>query len=113
MDLGRIYTLQQAMLEEELSMENIVEVQSAFDHLVASGVQLRDLAENATIGDQLDELQEHVTPVEEVIYKWVADNFGETEANDPSWSTFALAAEINKMQVILGADNGTIGHLVR
>lgn len=113
MDLGRIYTLQEMLRDEEISLGEISEIQEAFDALVASGVKLNDLPENATAGDMLDELQNNVTPVEVVIYNWVAQNFGESEANEPSWSTFALAAEINKMQVILGADNGTIGHLVQ
>ncbi|MGF2565649.1 hypothetical protein ACQUWZ_27785, partial [Ralstonia pseudosolanacearum] len=29
------------------------------------------------------------------IYKWVAENFGENEAEDPSWNIDALATELN------------------
>lgn len=32
------------------------------------------------------------------IYKWVADNFGENEAEDPSWSIEDLAHELAKHQ---------------
>ena len=32
--------------------------------------------------------------VEGYIYDWVKDNFGEQEANEPSWNIEALAAEI-------------------
>lgn len=31
-----------------------------------------------------------------IIYNWVADNFGESEAQDPSWDIKALAEEIGK-----------------
>ena len=31
-----------------------------------------------------------------IIYDWVAENFGESEAEDPSWSIEALAEELNK-----------------
>lgn len=33
-----------------------------------------------------------------IIYNWVADNFGESEAQDPSWDIKALAEEIGKHQ---------------
>ena len=31
-----------------------------------------------------------------IIYDWVAKNFGESEAEDPSWSIEALAEELDK-----------------
>lgn len=31
-----------------------------------------------------------------IIYNWVAKNFGESEAEEPSWSIEALADELNK-----------------
>lgn len=33
---------------------------------------------------------------EKIIYNWVKQNFGESEAKDPSWSIEALAEELNK-----------------
>lgn len=33
---------------------------------------------------------------EKWIYKWVADNYGASEADDPSWDIRALAEELNK-----------------
>lgn len=30
----------------------------------------------------------------DIIYKWVKDNFGQSEADDPSWSIDALAEEL-------------------
>ena len=35
---------------------------------------------------------------EKIIYNWVKQNFGESEADDPSWSIEALAEELNKHQ---------------
>ena len=31
-----------------------------------------------------------------IIYNWVADNFGTSEAEEPSWDIHALADELNK-----------------
>lgn len=31
-----------------------------------------------------------------IIYKWVADNFGQSEADNPSWNIEALAEELTK-----------------
>ena len=31
-----------------------------------------------------------------IIYNWVKENFGESEADDPSWNIDALAGELNK-----------------
>lgn len=33
---------------------------------------------------------------EKLIYNWVKQNFGESEAGDPSWSIEALADELDK-----------------
>lgn len=34
--------------------------------------------------------------IENVIYKWVSDNFGESEADDPSWNIMRLAQYLNE-----------------
>jgi hypothetical protein len=34
-----------------------------------------------------------------IIYKWVADNFGQSEADDPSWSIKALADHLSKSDI--------------
>lgn len=31
-----------------------------------------------------------------IIYNWVADNFGQSEADDPSWNIDALAGELDR-----------------
>ena len=35
----------------------------------------------------------------EAIYEWVKDNFGESEADDPSWSIEALADHLSKTDI--------------
>lgn len=35
----------------------------------------------------------------DIIYKWVADNFGQSEADDPSWSIEALADHLSKSDI--------------
>ena len=35
----------------------------------------------------------------EAIYEWVADNFGQSEADDPSWSIEALADHLSKSDI--------------
>lgn len=36
--------------------------------------------------------------LETIIYEWVKQNFGESEADDPSWNIEALAEELAKHQ---------------
>lgn len=35
----------------------------------------------------------------EIIYNWVEDNFGESEANDPSWDIKALAKHLSESDI--------------
>lgn len=112
MDLGRIKTLIEEAQTGDLGMSELVEIQEAFDALVKSGVELRDEFDNALTLDMLSELEDHATTVEKVIYEWVVENFGEAEANDPSWSTSQLANRINQIPVILGAEDSKLGFLL-
>lgn len=36
---------------------------------------------------------------QEAIYEWVADHFGQSEADDPSWNIEALADHLNKTDI--------------
>jgi hypothetical protein len=112
MDLGRIKDYLERVEQEDFSIGELAEIDTAFRELVASGVSLRDEPENTMCIDQLQELEENASQVEKVIYEWVKRNFGESEANDPSWSTRSLAEEINKVKVIAGADNSSLGFLL-
>lgn len=35
----------------------------------------------------------------DIIYKWVAENFGQSEADDPSWNIEALADHLSKTDI--------------
>jgi len=35
----------------------------------------------------------------DIIYKWVADNFGQSEADDPSWNIKELADHLSKSDI--------------
>ena len=35
----------------------------------------------------------------DIIYKWVADNFGQSEADNPSWNIEALADHLSKSDI--------------
>lgn len=37
--------------------------------------------------------------IDKIIYEWVKENFGESEAQDPSWSIVELANEIAKHKI--------------
>lgn len=112
MDYGKIKYLQKELHKEQIDTLELTYVQMAFDDLVAEGAVLRDLPENAMAQDMLDELEDHASVIEKVIYNWVKDNFGEAEAQDPSWSTKALAEAINNVQIVKGKINDRIGDLL-
>lgn len=40
--------------------------------------------------------QKEISETEAIIYDWVAEHFGETEAMDPSWNITLLAEHIDK-----------------
>lgn len=107
MNLARIYELQKAHNEENLDLSEISEIEAAFDELVKRGVELRDLPENALVGDMLDELEAHASKVEVAIYQFIIENDLDTEL--PSYD---LAAAINSMSVIGDAKTGKLGFLL-
>ena len=109
MELSRIEELRKDLANEYVSVGDIAEVQAAFDEI--DPTTLRDLPENATMGDQLDELEERVGIVEKTIYNWVLQNFGQSEALDPSWNIKALAEEIESIPMGMGAEVFSLGQL--
>jgi len=42
------------------------------------------------------EVPKDISRTEAFIYDWVVDNFGESEAEDPSWNIHALAQAIDE-----------------
>lgn len=94
MSVHRIKSLREVLEAEEISYGEGSEIDEAFSQVPDD--QLRDLRENALYGDMLDELEELVTPLEWAIYDYVVENFGESEANDPSWDIGALANHLEE-----------------
>lgn len=93
MNLSRILYLRGESSADVLSYGEIQEIQSEFDKIPDS--ELRDERENATASDMLDELRDRVSETEKVIYNFVLGNYGESEADDPSWDISALAEAID------------------
>ena len=59
MKLTRITELRTSLENEQISQNELMEIEEAFRELVASGIELRDLPENAMARDMLDELEDH------------------------------------------------------
>ena len=106
MNISRLHYLRGELEAEEISLEEISEIEAAFAEV--PDVELTDLRENAMASDMLNELENRITTVEKTIYRFVARNFGVSEANYPSWDISALADEINNIQVIFGAEDSTL-----
>lgn len=51
------------------------------------------------------EVPGEVSETEAIIYDWVYDNFGESEAVDPSWNIHALAEYIDEVKESLASKN--------
>lgn len=86
MSLARIRTLREALEEENIDLMELSEIDEAFKELVVGGFELRDEPENATAADQLDELEEAVSPLEREIFDYILENYGESEALDPCYN---------------------------
>lgn len=91
MSLSRIKTLREALDEENIDLMELSEIDEAFKELVKSGFPLRDEPENAMASDQLDELEEAVSPLELALYNFILENYGESEANDPCFELGEIA----------------------
>lgn len=111
MELSRIKYFRGEAENLSLAYNELAEIQAAFDEIDPS--TLRDLPENATVGDQLDELEDRVGVVEKRIYSWVERNFGESEAMDPSWNIQSLAEDIENIVIGIGAEELTLETVLR
>jgi hypothetical protein len=83
---------------ENIDLEDLSLIDEAFQELVDAGVELRDLPENAMAVDKLDEIEDHLPETAWIIYDYVCQNFGDNEADDPSWYITPLAFAIEAAQ---------------
>lgn len=102
MELSRIATLRQCLDEGSIDLVELAEIEAAFAEIPDH--ELRDERENALASDMLDELETRVGPLERGIYEYVQDNYGESEANDPSWAIKPLADYLSELEVPFGAE---------
>lgn len=94
LSINRIKSLREALEAEVISTGELIEINEAF--LQIPEEELPEPRENALAEDQLNELEARVTPLEWAIYTFVSENFGESEADDPSWDIGALANYLEK-----------------
>lgn len=92
LSLHRIKDLREVLEAEDISYGELAEINDAF--LQIPEEELPEPRENAMASDQLDELEQRVTPLEREVFNWVAEHFGENEAMDPSWDIGALTNNI-------------------
>lgn len=108
MNLTRIKYLRGELEAERIDLVELAEIEEAFMGMYVPGEPI----ENAMASDMLDVLETRVSPVERTIYHWVQANFGESEANDPSWDISSLAKAINETVVPFGAEYLSIGKII-
>lgn len=97
MEYSRIRQLQNWSAEDKdgtLDLMDISEIEEAFNKIPDE--QLRDLRENAMVDDMLDELESNATRMEKALYEYIKENYGESEAQDPSFAITPLAQHLNK-----------------
>lgn len=104
MNLSRINYLRKELEAECIDSVELAEIEEAFAEIPDK--DLSDLRENAMACNMLDELEARVSPVERIIYDWVNEHFGESEANEPSWDIKLLAKEINSKLNLNESING-------
>ena len=92
MSLNRIKYLRHCLEDEVIDLLELSEIEEAFK--LFPDDQLRDLRENATAADMLDELETLVSPLERTLYEYIKENFGHSEADDPCYDLGEIANHI-------------------
>lgn len=110
MELTRIIYLKGELENECIATNEISEIEEAFAKVPDD--YLSDERENAMASDMLDVLESRVSTIEKTIYDWVFDNFGESEANDPSWNIGSLANELNSLTLERDGEDYKLSYLL-
>ena len=98
MDISRIHQLREQLEEEAIDTAGLIEIEEAFAQIPDE--ELSEARENAMAIDMLDELESRVSPVELTIYNYVAEHYGENEADNPSWAIGLLADDLESRFII-------------
>ena len=106
MSLSRIKTLRESLDEENIDLEELSEIEEAFK--LVPDENLRDLRENASAADMLDELEELVSPLERLVYDYIVENYGESEANDPCYNMGEIVNHIESKFEVKEKDNAWV-----
>lgn len=94
MEIGRIKYLREELEAERLDLMEIEEIRAAYHELCSTSRVLMDDPDNALADNMLDELESAVPEIAWIIYDYVSEHFGVSEADDPSWAINPLAAHI-------------------
>lgn len=89
MSLNRIKQMRATLEAEDISYGELAELNDAFLQIPES--ELPEPRENAMAADQLDELEQRVTPLELCLYEFISENFGHNEADDPCYDLGEIA----------------------
>ena len=96
LEIGQIKDFREMLEEERIDLESLSLIDEAFQELVDSGAELRDLPENAMAVDKLDEIEEAIPDLAYVMYDYVEQNFG--DADDPCYYLTPFAFHILERQ---------------
>lgn len=94
MDFSRIKYLRRELEEECIDLVELAEIEEEFNKIPDE--ELRDLRENALASDMLDELESRVDPIERILYDYLKENYGESEALEPCYALGPLVNHIRK-----------------
>lgn len=92
LEIGQIKMFREMLEDESIDLESLSLIDAAFEELVDSGAELRDLPENAMAVDKLDEIEAAIPDLAYVMYDYVEQNFG--DADDPCYYLTPFAFHI-------------------
>lgn len=92
LEIGQIKQFREELADETIDLESLSLIDEAFQELVDSGADLRDLAENATASDKLDEIESAIPDLAYIMYDYVDRMFG--DADDPCYYLTPFAFHI-------------------
>lgn len=96
LEIGQIKQFREDLEDETIDLESLSLIDEAFQELVDSGADLRDLPENASASDKLDEIAAAIPDLAYIMYDYVDQNFG--DADDPCYYLTPFAFHILERQ---------------
>lgn len=84
LDISRLKYLREELDNECIDLMELSELEEAFKTIPDN--ELRDLRENATASDMIDELEDRLPELQKILYNYIEEHYGENEAKDPCYS---------------------------